>query len=95
MPEDVTFFDSFRLVALWLSPIILVVSSLLLLLSTESYSVLEEKLGRDIGGVRRKVVSKIETDINTFQKFLLANKNLTAVVFITCFLIIFFFLSRQ
>ena len=89
MSEEVKIFDILRVVLLWLSPVIMIVGSALLLLSSGAYSDLENKLGKEIGGFRKKVVPILETNVNSLHNWMLAHKNIVGLVFIICALLFF------
>jgi len=93
MFEEATFFDILRIAMLWVSPLIVIVGLLLLVLNSGEYGRLEEKLGREVGGIKRRVIPALETNIDSVNKWILARKGIVGVVFIMCFLIIFFSLK--
>ena len=92
MSGEATFFDILRIVMLWMSPIIVLVGLLLLLLNSGAYGSLEDKLGREVGGIKKRIIPLIETNINSLHNWMLARKSIVGLVFIACFLVIFFFL---
>jgi len=92
MSEEATFFDILRIVMLWMSPVIVLVGLLLLLLNSGAYGSLEDKLGREVGGIKKRIIPLIETNINSLHNWMLARKSIVGLVFIVCFLVIFFFL---
>lgn len=93
MSEEVTIFDILRIIMLWMSPVIMIVGSLALVLSSGAYSNLEDKLGKEIGGIKRRVIPLIETNINSLHKWMLVRKNIVSLVFIACSLLILFILK--
>lgn len=95
MPEDITVFDVMRMVYLWTSPVVLVLSSVVLLLSTHRYHRVEVALGKSIGGIKQKTIPALEKDIDGLQKMMLDNKNLTALMLMLSSLIIIFVLTRM
>jgi len=92
MSGEATFFDILRIVMLWMSPVIVLVGLLLLLLNRGAYGSLEDKLGREVGGIKKRIIPLIETNINSPHNWMLARKNIVGLVFIVCFLVIFLFL---
>jgi hypothetical protein len=90
MLEEATFFDILRIVMLWVSPLIVIVGVLLLVLNRGEYGSLEDKLGREIGGIKKRVIPQIETNIDSLQEWMLDRKSIVGLVFIVCFLLIFF-----
>ena len=90
MLEENAFFEILRVVMFSLSPLIVIVGALLLILNRGEYGRLEDKLARDLGGIKKRVVPLIETNIDSLQQWMLARKNIVGVVFIACFLVIFF-----
>jgi hypothetical protein len=77
--EEVTIFEVLRDVILWLSPAIFCVG-LFLILAPKFYKKLEEKLNKEIGGIRKRVVPKLEKNINTFQTWMLTKNNLIGLI---------------
>ena len=92
MFEEATFFDILRIVMLWVSPAIVLVGLLLLLLNRGEYGSLEDKLGREVGGIKKKIIPLVETNIDSLHNWMLARKSIVGLAFIACFLVIFFFL---
>ncbi len=91
--EENAFFEILRIAMLWLSPLIVIVGMLLLILNRGEYGSLEDKLARDLGGIKKRVVPLIETNIDTLQQWMLERKSIVGVVFIVYFLVIFFSLK--
>jgi len=73
------------------SPIIFVIG-LFLLITEHKYRKLEEILGREIGGIRKRVFPKLEVTIYTFQERLLSGRLLLGCFFII-FSLLFFFVA--
>jgi len=94
MEQEINFFDVLKFVLIWVSPVIMLVGSLLLLLSNKSYSQIENKLAREIGGIKKSVLPSLETSNNSLHNWLLANKNATGLIFIVCAFIIFMVMRR-
>jgi len=91
---EINFFDVLKLVLLWVSPVIMLIGSLLLLLSNKSYSQLENKLAKEVGGVKKSAFPSLEANNNSLHNWLLANKNATGLIFIVCAFIIFMVMRR-
>ena len=69
-----TFFTVLKNVVAYLTPLVFLEGILLLLMKEEKYSKIEEHLGKEIGGIRRRVIPRLENNIFTFQKWLLKRK---------------------
>lgn len=94
MSEEVTIFDTMRIISLWTGPAIMVVGSLLLLLKSNAYNNLENKLKKEVGGIKKRIIPQLENNINFLHNWMLAHKNTTGLIFIICSLIILFFLKK-
>jgi hypothetical protein len=94
MSKENTIFDSLRLFSLWLSPVIMIAGSLLLLLSSGAYGSLEEKLGKELGGIKKKMAPLLETNIDFVHKWALAHKRTVGLVFMVCSFLIFYLLRK-
>ena len=83
-----------RIFLLWMSPIIFVLS-IVLLLAAEQYSKLEKILGKEAGGIRKKVIPKLETNIYTFHDWLLKRRVILSLIFIIYSILTFFTLLKR
>jgi hypothetical protein len=77
-----------------MSPVVMIVSSCLLLLSSDKYGKIEDVLGKDLGGIKKKTVPLLEKNIDFLQKWMLKYKKITGLVFIFCALLIFCFSKK-
>jgi len=85
-----TIFHVIRMVIFWVSPLIFFVG-LFLILTAKRYAKLEEKLGREIGGIRKRVAPKLETNIYSFHQWLLKKNVIVGFFYIACAVLFFFF----
>jgi hypothetical protein len=92
--EEITIFDTLRLLFFWLSPIILFCGLLLFLSSTKTYDELEYRLQREMWGIKRKTIPLLETNIQSFHKWILPRKKTVGLVCIICSLLVFVFLKQ-
>jgi len=92
MPDNITVFEIVRPIMFWMSPVIFLFGVVLIMYS--NYRKLEEFLGQEIGGVKRRVVLAIETNIYVFHEWLLEKRTLTGIACII-FSILFFFVFRS
>lgn len=93
MQAEITVFDIIRPIMFWLSPVIFLFGVLLVLYS--NYRKLEEFLGQEIGGLQKRVVLAIETNIYVFHEWLLERRTLTGVFCIICSILFFFVFRKQ
>ena len=91
---EITIFDVLRVVFFWISPVLLLLGMFILLTGTEKFHTLEKQLGKEIGGIRKRVMPAIETNIDTFQQWLLKKRTIVGLVCIVC-ATMFFFLFRR
>ncbi len=70
----------------WISPVVFAVG-IMLLLSFQEYQKIEELLGREIGGIRKKVLPKLEGNINTLQNWMINNRIVVGIVLIGYFVV--------
>ena len=90
---NVTVFDVVRVVLFWTSPVIFLVG-LFLVITAERYSKFEQIINREIGGIKKRVVPKLEANIFHFHEWLL--KRAVIVGFLCmAFAVIFFLVSRK
>ena len=79
---------------LWMSQIIFVLS-IVILLAAEQYSKLEKILGKEVGGIRKKVIPKLETNIYSFHEWLLKRRVILSLIFIIYSISTFFPLLKR
>ena len=91
---EITFLDALSVVLFWLSPVVFIFGVGLLLTSLNKYNKLENILGKEIGGIRKRIFPKLESNIYTLQQKLLQSKINIALVCVVC-AVIFFFLLRK
>ncbi len=94
MSGEATIFNILRIITLWLAPVVMIIGSLLLVLTSGAYSSLEEKLGREVGGIKRRIIPVLETNINSMHQWVLARKNIFGGFFIACSLLILLLLRK-
>ncbi|MFH0935600.1 MAG: hypothetical protein V1828_01890 [Candidatus Omnitrophota bacterium] len=87
---ELPIFQVIRIIIFWTSPVIFLVG-LFLIVTAERYAKLEDKLGREIGGIRKRVIPKLETNIFTFHQWLLKKNVIVGCVYIACAILFFFF----
>ncbi len=86
--QEVTIFDSLKDFLLWLSPVIFFVG-VFLLFAPGMYRKLEEKLGQEIGGIKKRVAPKLETNIFTFHNWLLSRNTVFGLLFVVSALVFY------
>jgi hypothetical protein len=84
-----TVFHIIRTVVFWISPVIFL-AGLFLMLTAERYAKMEEKLGREIGGIRKRVIPSLETNIYSFHQWLLEKNVMAGLFYIACAAAFFF-----
>lgn len=87
--EELNIFDIMKPIIFWVSPVILLVG-LLLLITEYRYKKLEETLGKEVGGLKKKIMPRLEATIYTFQNTLLSKRIIVGVIFIICSIIFLF-----
>ncbi len=88
MEEARTVFDVTRAVLFWVSPVIFLTGVLLVLYS--NYRKLEDKLGMEVGGIRKRVFPFLETNNYIFHEWLFERKTLTGLLLIVFSMTVFF-----
>ena len=94
MEEQLTIFEVMRTILLWLSPLVLLEGILLLIVKTDKHIKLEHLLGKEVGGIRKRLIPKIETNIYTFQNWLLKRTFIPGLFFIIYSAILFIVLRK-
>lgn len=88
MSEQITIFEIMRSVLLLVSPVVFIVGVLLLIVEYR-YRKLEEVLGKEIGGIKKIIIPKLETTIYTFQESLLRKRVIVGLICIICSVLFF------
>ena len=91
MQENSLFFETLRLVLYWSSPGLFLLGILLVLYG--NYRQLEDKLGIEIGGIRKRIIPFIETNIFVFHAWLTEKRTIVGLICIVFSLVIFFTLK--
>jgi hypothetical protein len=94
MTEGPTIFDILKVIFFWMSPLLLLVGVVILLTGTEKFNKLEKQLGKEIGGIRKRVIPAIETNIDTFQNWLLKKRTIVGLLCIVCAAAFFLLFKR-
>ena len=82
MEEQSVVYEVIKVILLWTSPFIFLEGVLLLFVKRDKHIKLEQTLGKEIGGIKKRVFPKIETNIYTFQNQLLKKPFLLGLLFI-------------
>jgi hypothetical protein len=93
MQEYSVLFSSIRLVLLWVSPALFLLGIVLVLYG--NYRQLEDKLGIEIGGIKKRVAPFIETNIYIFHAWLTEKRTIIGLVCIIFSMAVFFTLRQQ
>jgi len=94
MPEEITFFDIVRLVLIWTSPLILINGLILFFTTPKAYTKLENILDKEIGGLRKKIIPRLEINIESFHAWLLTRKRTVGLICVIFSIMIFLFLTK-
>jgi len=94
MEEQLTIFEVMRTILLWLSPLVFLEGILLLIGKADKHIRLEHRLGKEIGGIRKRLIPKIETNIYTFQNWLVKRTFVLGLFFIICSVMLFTVLRK-
>jgi hypothetical protein len=92
MTEEITVLQIVKAVLLWASPVVVLVGILTILYS--NYEKLEETFGKEVGGIRKKIIPAFETNIYTFHQWLIGRKTLIGVICIIAGMTLFFILKK-
>jgi hypothetical protein len=92
--EEQDFFYAIKIFTFWMSPVIFL-EGLLLLLSADKYNKLERILKKEIGGIRKKAKSKLETERYAFHEWLLKRKYIVSFSCIIYSALVFFRLLEK
>ncbi len=93
MTKAITTLDMIRLILLWISPLIFLKGLFLIVSTTKAYDELEKKLNREIGGIKKRIIPAMETNIEFLHKWLLVRKKAVGLVCILCAMLMFFLLK--
>ncbi len=74
MLEEFTVLEAMRMMLLWLSPIFFLVGLYLLLAKEEKHHKLESVLGKEMGILNKKLIPRIESNIDIFHKWLIKKR---------------------
>jgi len=94
MEEQSVMFEVLKAIVLWASPIVFLQGILLLIIKKDGQVKLEERLGKEIGGVRKKLIPKLETNIYDFQNWMLGRIFILSVIFIVYPILIYLVLKK-
>jgi len=89
---NVTVFDVMRVILFWVSPVVFLVG-LFLVVTAQRYSKFESVINKEIGGIRKRIVPKLETNIFHFHEWLL--KRAVIIGFLCMALSVLFFLASR
>ena len=95
MEEGFDIFYWIRTVFLVMSPIMLLMGMIILLSAADKYNKLEEALGKEIGGIRKKVIPKLENNVYTLHSWMLKRKIVIGLICIICSLAFFIALRKS
>ncbi|MDD4894983.1 MAG: hypothetical protein PHW54_06715 [Candidatus Omnitrophica bacterium] len=93
--EDQPFlFEVIKVLILCASPFIFLQGILLLVIKKEGHIKLEQRLGKEIGGIKKRIAPKLETNIYNFQDWMLGKIFILSMIFIVYPILIFIFLRK-
>lgn len=92
MGAEITVFDIAKSVLLWLSPVIFLSGIVIVLYG--NYEKLEETFGKELGGIKKKLLPAIETNIYTFHEWLMERRTVVGLICIIGAMILFFVLKK-
>ena len=95
MEEGFDIFQLIRTILLVMSPIMLFMGVIILLAAADKYNKLEEALGKEIGGIRKKVIPKLENNVYTLHSWMLKRKIIIGLICIICSLAFFMALRKS
>ena len=95
MVEGFDIFHLIRTILLVMSPIMLFMGVIILLAAADKYNKLEEALGKEIGGIRKKIVPKLENNVYTLHSWMLKRKIIIGLICIICSLAFFMALKKS
>ncbi|MDP8260462.1 MAG: hypothetical protein P9L96_05660 [Candidatus Gygaella obscura] len=89
--EELTIFDFMKDFVLWLSPVVFAVG-VLLVLSPKLFGKIEGSLGKEIGGIKKKVIPQLEMNIESFQNWMLKKNNVVGLILVVLSFVFFLLL---
>ena len=89
--EGLTIFQVIRKIVYWCSPVVFFVGILLVMYG--NYRNIEQTLGKEVGGIKKRIMPKLENNIFTFQEWLLQKHTLVGVLLMGLGLIVFLVLT--
>jgi hypothetical protein len=94
MEEQLTIFEVMRTILLWLSPLVLLEGIVLLIGKADKEIKLEHRLDKEIGGIKKRLIPRIETNIYTFHNWLLKRPFILGLFFIIYSVMLFIVLRK-
>ena len=94
MSEELTVFEVMKMALLWLSPIFFLVGLYLLLSKEEKHHKLEGVLGKEMGILNKKLIPRIESNIDIFHKWLIKKRVMLGLFFIVYSTVLFIVLRK-
>ncbi|MFC1674807.1 hypothetical protein ACFL1K_02840 [Candidatus Omnitrophota bacterium] len=92
MLTEITVFEAMRVAYYSMSPLFFVLGLILLFTGIEGYTRLEDVLAKELGGIKRRVIPKLEKNNYALHQVLLKGKIGIGVLCIAFSLLLFFFL---
>jgi hypothetical protein len=92
MMGEITVFEVMKTILLWTSPVMFMLGIMLVLYT--NYKRLEEFFGKEIFGVKHKVVPLFETNIYNFHEWLLERRTLVGLICVIFSIAIFFIYKK-
>jgi len=89
MEEGFDIFYAIRAILLVTSPVMLFVGIFILVAAVDKYNKLEDMLGKEIGGIKKRIIPQLETNVYTLHGWMLKRKVIIALICIICSLVIF------
>lgn len=87
-------FEVLRFILLGMTPLVFLEGLLLLLVKEQKYEKLEEALGKEIGGIKKRVAPWLENNIYSLQQKLLKKKGFLGAFFVIYSALMFFVLIQ-
>jgi len=91
--EEQSIFQIVGEFVLWLSPVIFCIGAFLIL-APKFYKKMEDNLNKEIGGIKKRVAPKLESNIYTFQSWMLAKNNLIGLLCIVSSFVFFIMFKK-
>ena len=93
MEEQLTIFEVMKTILLWLSPMVLLGGMILLIGKADKSIKLEARLGKEVG-IKKRLIPRIETNIYTFQNWILKRTFILGLFFIIYSIMLFIVLRK-